>query len=207
MEEMAGAPKEAMGFRTPGEKTKYEVQRLENAGARTFQNKIKQFEEQEAEPLYNALLELARRNITSTTAIRVFDDEFKSASFLDLSPEDITGIGRIKPIGARHFSEQAELVQNMTALAQSNLWPWVMPHFSSVVGAKMFEQAFNLEDYEMVLPFVALSEQAEAQKIQQTSEEQIAMQGQTASGMGNDFDVNPMEQQQMQAQMQAAQAQ
>src|SRR6202051_2357872 len=29
MEEMAGAPKEAMGFRSPGEKTAYEVQRLE----------------------------------------------------------------------------------------------------------------------------------------------------------------------------------
>src|SRR5690606_5105238 len=28
MEEMAGSPKEAMGFRTPGEKTAYEVQRL-----------------------------------------------------------------------------------------------------------------------------------------------------------------------------------
>ena len=40
MEEMAGAPKEAMGFRSPGEKTKYEVQRLENAASRIFQNKI-----------------------------------------------------------------------------------------------------------------------------------------------------------------------
>jgi len=36
MEEMAGAPKEAMGFRTPGEKTKYEVQRIENAASRIF---------------------------------------------------------------------------------------------------------------------------------------------------------------------------
>src|SRR5258705_1355205 len=45
MEEMAGAPKEAMGFRSPGEKTKYEVQRLENAASRIFQNKINQFEE------------------------------------------------------------------------------------------------------------------------------------------------------------------
>src|SRR5437879_6010137 len=55
MEEMAGAPKEAMGFRSPGEKTKYEVQRLENAAARVFQNKITQFEEQIIEPLLNAM--------------------------------------------------------------------------------------------------------------------------------------------------------
>jgi len=209
MEEMAGAPKEAMGFRTPGEKTKYEVQRLENAGARTFQNKIKQFDEQEAEPLYNALLELARRNITGVTAIRVFDDEFKSASFIDLSPEDITGVGRIKPIGARHFAEQAELVQNMTALSQSNMWPWVSPHFSSVVGAKMFEQAFNLEDYEMVMPYVGISEQAEAQKLSQTAQEQASIQSNTASGMNDDFDLGPDDQNAAQqiAMQQMAQAQ
>src|SRR5258708_9446601 len=77
MEEMAGAPREAMGFRTPGEKTKYEVQSLENAAARLFQNKIKQFEEQIIEPLLNAMLELARRNLTGPTVIKVFDDEFK----------------------------------------------------------------------------------------------------------------------------------
>ena len=33
MEIMAGAPREAMGFRTPGGKTKYEVQSLENAAS------------------------------------------------------------------------------------------------------------------------------------------------------------------------------
>src|SRR5690606_28387956 len=60
MEEFAGSPKEAMGFRTPGEKTAYEVQRLENAAARIFQAKIVQFEEQILEPLLNAMLELAR---------------------------------------------------------------------------------------------------------------------------------------------------
>jgi len=73
MEQMAGAPKEAMGFRSPGEKTKYEVQRLENASSRIYQNKINQFEEQVIEPLLNAMLELARRNMTDATTIRVFD--------------------------------------------------------------------------------------------------------------------------------------
>jgi hypothetical protein len=58
MEEMAGAPREAMGFRTPGEKTAYEVQRTENAYSRIFQSKIQQFEEQILEPMLNAMLEL-----------------------------------------------------------------------------------------------------------------------------------------------------
>src|SRR5258707_4270570 len=77
MEQMAGAPREAMGFRSPGEKTKYEVQRLENASSRIYSNKIKQFEEQEEEPLLNSLLELARRNLVGATTIPVFDNELK----------------------------------------------------------------------------------------------------------------------------------
>ena len=190
MEEMAGAPREAMGFRTPGEKTKYEVQRLENAAARVFQNKISQFEEDMIEPLLNAMLELARRNMTGVNTIRVFDDQFKIATFQELTVEDITGIGRIKPVAARHFAEQADLVQNITSLTGSNLWPTVQPHFSGVRLAQVIEKIFNIDDYQIVMPFVALSEQAEAQKFQNALEEQVHQSTMTASGQGHDFDMN-----------------
>jgi hypothetical protein len=191
MEESAGAPKEAMGFRSPGEKTKYEVQRLENAASRVFQNKIKQFEEQIVERLLNAMLELARRNLTGVTTIKVFNDDLNAASFKALTVEDITGIGRIRPIAARHFAEQAELVQNLTSLAGSQLWPTVQPHFSSIKLAKFFERAFNVEQEELVLPFVSISEQAEGQRLAQAMQEQNLQATQTASGMGEDFDLQP----------------
>ena len=191
MEVMVGAPKEAMGFRTPGEKTKYEVQSLENAAARIFQNKIKQFEEQIVEPLLNAMLELARRNMVGTTVITVFDDASKAQLFQELTVEDITGIGRIRPVAARHYAEQAQLVQNLTNLAQSNLWPVVQPHISGVNMAKMFERNFNLEDYHLVTPYIALVEQADGQKQAQVLEEQIHAQTMTASGIGHDYDLNP----------------
>lgn len=190
MEEMAGAPKEAMGFRTPGEKTKYEVQRLENAASRIFQNKIKQFEETIVEPIMNAMLELARRNLTGTTVIKVFDDELKAASFKSLSPQDIVGVGRIKPVAARHFAEQAELVQNLTSLSQSPLWANVQPHFSGVKLSKLFERIFNLENEEMIVPYVALSEQADAERQAQALQEQTLQATQTASGMGQDYDLD-----------------
>lgn len=190
MEEMAGAPREAMGFRTPGEKTKYEVQRLENAASRLFQNKIKQFEEEVVEPLLNAMLELARRNLTSATTIKVFDDEFKIASFQTLTVEDITGIGRIKPVAARHFAEQAELVQNLTNLTGSGVWPAVQPHFSGIKMAKLIEDVFDLSEYEIVMPYVALSEQADAQKQAQAHEENLAQYTDTATGMGDDYDLD-----------------
>jgi hypothetical protein len=208
MEEMAGAPREAMGFRTPGEKTKYEVQSMENAAARIFQNKTYQISEQVIEPSLNACLELARRHMTGATTIKVFDDEFNHASFQALTVEDITGIGRIKPVAARHFAEQAQLIQNLTNLSQSNLFPMLQPHMSSVKLAKLFEGIFNLGDHEIFLPYVALSEQAEAQKQMQALEEQVAMETQTASGIGEDFDLDPALMQQMQdQQMQMMQGQ
>jgi len=196
MEEMAGAPREAMGFRTPGEKTKYEVQRLENAASRVFQNKINQFEEQKVEKLLNAMLELARRNLTGSTVIKVFDDEFKVASFQELTVQDITGVGRIKPVAARHFAEQAELVQNLTSLTGSNLWPTVQPHFSGIKLAKIVEDIFDLKDYEVVVPYVALAEQADGQKQSNALEQQVMMDLNTASGIGGDYDLPPSEGQQ-----------
>lgn len=189
MEEMAGAPREAMGFRTPGEKTAYEVQRLENASSRLYENKIRQFEEQMLEPLLNAMIELARRNMVGPTTVKVFDDEFNMVSFQDLTVEDITGVGRIRPVAARHFAEQAELIQNLTSLTGSNLWPVIQPHYSGIKLAKLVEEALNLKDFELVTPYVALAEQADAQKHINALQQQIAMEAGTATGIGEDFDL------------------
>jgi hypothetical protein len=191
MEEMAGAPREAMGFRTPGEKTAFEVQQMQNASARLFQNKIKQFEEHVVEPLLNAMLELARRNLNSATTIKVFNDDYKIASFQTLGVEDITGIGRIKPVAARHFTEQSDLIQNLTNIANSPLWAFVQPHWSSVQTAKVLETVFNLQDYSMIIPNVFITEQAEQQKLIQSLQEQVQMSGMTATGMGEDYDMDP----------------
>lgn len=189
MEEMAGAPKEAMGFRSPGEKTKYEVQRLENAASRIFQNKINQFEEFILEPALNAMLELARRNMVNTTSIPVFDDEFKMQTFQSLSVEDITGVGRIKPRGARMFAEQAEAIQNLQGLTNSPMWQFVQPHWSAIKLAKFYEDIFNLSDYNMVVPYIALAEQADGQRQVQVLQEQLHQEMGTATGIGEDHDL------------------
>ena len=187
MEEMAGSPKEAMGFRTPGEKTAYEVQRLENAASRIFANKIAQFEEQILEPLLNAMLELARRNM-STASIRVIDDEYKTELFQQLSPDDITGNGRIRPIAARHFAEKAERVQNLNNFFNSAVGqdPDVKQHFSGMKVAKVFEDLLEIQDYELVQPFVRIAEQADAQRLIQAHQQQVAMENQTPAGISPD---------------------
>lgn len=189
MEEMAGAPKEAMGFRSPGEKTKYEVQRLENAASRIFQSKCTQFEKYFIEPLLNACLELAQRMLANGSLIRVFDEEYKIQVFKTLTKEDISGAGRIRSIAARHFAERADMIQNLTAFANSPLYQDVKPHISTIKLSEMVENLLEIEDYDLFRPFIAISEQADAQRIAQTNSEQVMMEAQTASGMGTDYDI------------------
>lgn len=190
MEEMAGSPKEAMGFRTPGEKTAYEVQRLENAASRIFQNKIKQFEEQILEPLLNDMLALAQQNLTSAT-IKVIDDEFKSEEFIKLTKEDISAVGRIKPIAARHFAEKAELIQNLNNLFNSAIGsdPEIKAHFSTIKMAQMLEELLGFEDYNIVQTNVRISEQAQAQSEMNAAVEQAGVEALTPAGIAeDDFD-------------------
>lgn len=191
MEEMSGSPREAMGFRTPGEKTKYEVQSLENAAGRIFQNKISHFEQHITENLLNAMLELARRNMTSAT-IRVFDDEFKIATFQNLSNMDITGNGRIRPIAARHFAEQSMMIQNLTNFYSSAIGQdqSVQMHFSSVRTAYLIEHLLDLKSWKIVEPFVRLTEQADQQRLSMAHEEAVQMEATTPTGFQpGDFDV------------------
>ena len=182
MEEMAGAPKEAMGFRTPGEKTMYEVQSLENSAGRIFQAKINQFEEQQVEPGLNAMLELAKRNMDSTV-IRVIDDEYKIEVFKNLSPSDITGAGRIRPVAARHFAEKAQRLQNISGLFNSPVGQMIMPHVSTVKMAQLADNLLEIEDWGVFQPYIQVVEQAEAQKMANAAQEEVLQQAQTPAGI------------------------
>lgn len=188
MEEFAGSPKEAMGFRTPGEKTAFEVQKLENAASRIFMSKVSQFEEQVLEPLLNAMLELARRNLSRAVSIPVFNPDFDVAIFQSLGPSDLVGSGKIKPIAARHFVEQSELIQNLSSFYQSGMGqdPQVLVHISGYGLAKLIEDNLNLKDYGIVQENIRLSEEANSRREAQAHMEKTQMEGVTPSGLTPD---------------------
>lgn len=196
MEEMAGSPKEAMGIRTPGEKTAYEVQRLENASGRMFQAKTEMFEEQMTEKLLNGMLEKARRYL-DPTEIGVFDDQYNVSIFTTLDARDITGNGKIQPVAARHFAEYAEKIQNITNFFNSKLGmdPAVTVHLSGIKTAQMVIDLLDLEGYDLVTPYIRLSEQQQAQNLSNTGQEQSMMQIGTPSGLTpGDHTTNPVPQ-------------
>ena len=187
MEELAGAPKEAMGFRTPGEKTAFEVQRLENAAGRIFATKTTQFESQFLEHLLNAMLELAVRKM-DPTSVRVTNEDTGSVPFVSLSPDDIRGAGRIRPIAARHFAETAERIQNITNFYSSAVGQdqSINQHISSIALARMFEELLEVKDYDIVEPYIRITENAEAQMLANQNEEDVLMATETPSGITPD---------------------
>jgi hypothetical protein len=181
MEEMAGAPKQAMGIRTAGEKTAFEVQTLQNAASRIFEHKTAHFERVFLEPILNAMLEISRRNMNTSDVIRTTDDASGLALFREITREDITAKGKIVPVGARHFSERARRVQNLQQLYQLKLQdPSVAAHMSGKEFARILAE--ELGESTLFSENVMVTEQLETQQAAQEAEmlnaEQLAMKEQ-----------------------------
>lgn len=176
MEQYAGAPREAMGIRSAGEKTAFEVQQLQNSAGRIFQEKISTFELELLEPALNGMLEVGRRNLDRTDVIRVMDDDLGVKQFMEITRDDITASGILRPIGARHFAAQAQMVQNLTQLSNTQIWAQISPHVSSIALAKTVEDLLNFGRYELVRPNVAVFEQQETQRMSGQASEDLMVE-------------------------------
>ena len=169
MEEMAGAPRQAMGIRTPGEKTAFEVQSLQNAASRIFEHKTAHFERVFLEPVLNSMLETARRYMNFSDTIKVIDDATGVAFFRDITKDDIIASGKIVPIGARHFAERARRVQNLTQLFQIKAAdPTVAAHLSGKEFAKIISE--ELGEASLFGENISIAEQLETQTQMQNAE-------------------------------------
>lgn len=194
MEELAGAPKQAMGIRTPGEKTKYEVQVLENGAGRIFQSKVNWFEKNIIEPLLNSMLEDARRHLTEKDQVKIVDPDTGAVEFLTITKEDITAKGRMYPMGARHFAAQAKFAQDLTTTMQLvQKMPTVAPHISGKAVAFALEHVLGWEAYGMVKPNIAIAEQMETKKLMNSAEQSIQQDNATPSNI-QPGDIPPNEQ-------------
>lgn len=173
MEEMAGAPRQALGIRTPGEKTAFEVQSLDNAASRIFQHKTIKFEKSVIEPLLNMFLESARRNLNGKDLIRVMDDDLGVIDFLEITKDDLTAKGKIRPIGARHFAARAQKLQNLVGIFSSPLRDIVLPHTSGKSMMAIIEDLLDVGRHELFKENIALVEAAETQKMMQQLQDEV----------------------------------
>jgi hypothetical protein len=181
MEMLAGAPREAMGIRSAGEKTAFEVQQLMTAAGRIFQHKTAHFERVFLEPILNAMLEASRRNMDYADTVRVLNDDTGLYFFEQITKEDIMANGKIVPMGARHYAERANRVQNLTQLYQLKLSdPTMAAHLSGKEFARLL--ADELGEPKLFAENITVTEQLETQRIateaevQFQEEQQIAME-------------------------------
>lgn len=177
MEELAGAPKQAMGIRTPGEKTKYEVQTLENAAGRIFQSKVSWFERNILESLLNGMLADAVANFEGVERIRTVDEDFGTELFEEITKEDLMANGKLYPMGARHFAEQAKFIQELAQTMQVvQTIPTVAAHISGKAVAKALEENMGWLNYGIVKDNAQVMEAAETQRLMNQAAEDIQVE-------------------------------
>ena len=170
MEELAGSPREAMGIRTPGEKTAFEVNSLQTAASRNFQSRINQFESDFIDKIINAELELGREYLDGDDQIKVVDESTGVQEFLTITKDDLKVNGKLVPIGARHFARQQQLIANATQLIQlASQDEMVLQHFPSKKLAKMYEELLGLDDLDLYEEFGRVFEAQELQQLIQAA--------------------------------------
>ena len=187
MEEMAGAPKQAMGFRTPGEKTAFEVQMLENGANKVFLNKTSYFERVFLEPILNSMLETGRRLMGPSELISQVDEDFNVKNFRTITKEDITAKGKLRPVGARHFARNANIMQNLVQLSNTPLMQdqGVRAHISGKGIAKLMEELLDLEKFDLVRDNVAIEEDLETQQLASEAQQMLMEQRPPAEDLIN----------------------
>lgn len=178
MEEFAGAPKQTLGIKAPGEQTATEANILNTASSRIFQNKLTSLEETFLDKILNAEVEVARRNLNSSDVIKVVGDD-GLIDFVNVTKDDLLANGKLVPIGARHFSRQLQLTNNMSLLQQAIAQdPMMMQHFSSIKLAELWQELLDFDRMELVQPYIRVAENAELARNSDAASQQVESESQ-----------------------------
>lgn len=185
MEVYAGVPREVGGIRSPGEKTAFEVQQLQNAAQRMFNSKLVFLQRNLLERIVNDYVKQASLNMSEADIAEAVDEELGISIFLEIVPEDFSSNGRMMPVGARHYVERSRVVQEMSQLTQALAAdPEMRLHFSSVKMADMVSRSFDMEGFGIYEPYVRIVEGAEATRMTQAAQEDIQTEAGIPAGGG-----------------------
>lgn len=171
MEEYAGAPREAVGIRSPGEKTAFEVDQLMSRANRVFEYQTNIFSEF-LENLINAELEAAKQNLSGSDVVSILDKDFGIEQFVKITREDLRSNGKVVPVGARDAARKARLTSQLNMFYQTGMQdPEVMQHFPAKRVAEMWSEILDFETlYEA---YGRIPERLEAQRLQMAAQDMI----------------------------------
>lgn len=166
----ARLPLQLAGFRTPGEKTAFEVQSLNEGAFRGFINKAEQFEIELLEPMVRDEIEVGRDNLTSALQVATSDEE-GFVTMMTITQEDLKSNGVLVPYGARRFKRELQQMNMLYQLSNSQLGQYIGQHINTFNLAKVVERLGGFEQFVFIDKFAAIEEQREAQQLQATAEE------------------------------------
>lgn len=171
MEEYAGAPREAVGIRSPGEKTAFEVDQLMSRANRVFEYQTSIFSEF-LEQVINGELEAAKQNLSGSDIVSILNRDYGVEEFLKITREDLRSNGKVVPIGARDSSRKSRLTQQLNMFYSTGMQdPEVMQHFPAKKVAEMWAELLDFESlYE---PYGRIPERLEAQRLQMSAQEML----------------------------------
>lgn len=152
MEEMAGMPKEAMGFRTPGEKTAFEVSQLNTAASRLFNEKVHKFELEMLEPLLTLMIRIYISNPNRIIRLKKTSED-GVIDFIDVDLDTLQGEGRLVAIGSSTYTEKAQIAQTLMQLSNTALYqdPLVSNWINPEVVAKALIRSTGLDKFTDIL--------------------------------------------------------
>lgn len=152
MEEMAGMPKEAMGFRTPGEKTAFEISQLNTAASRIFNEKVRKFEMEILEPLLTLMLRVFAGNGARTIQLKQVAEN-GVVSFVDVDMNTLNTEGRFVATGSSTYTEKAQLAQTLMQMSNTALYadPLVSNWFDPKKVAQTLAYSTGLDKIDGIL--------------------------------------------------------
>lgn len=152
MEEMAGTPREAMGFRTPGEKTAFEISQLNTASSRLFNEKVRKFEKEILEPLLTLMIRIYMSDPSRVVKLKTLTPR-GAVMYEDVYLADLKALGRFVAVGSNTYTEKAKIAQTLMQLSNTALYqdPLVSNWIDPESTAKALIYATGLDKFDNII--------------------------------------------------------
>ena len=184
MEDLTHAPKESIGQRTPGEKTAFEVQLLDQGQNKTFRRKVKKFEREMLSPILNDILEQGRHHLDATDVAKTFTEDLGATKFLTVTATDLNGNGKLVARGATLFAEKANALQTLNGVLGSPSAGLLAPHVSRKKLATAVETLGSLDKFGLFTFGIGVQEDQEVQRLATKSQDQTQATALTQEEVG-----------------------
>jgi hypothetical protein len=190
MELYAGAPREAVGIRSPGEKTAFEVDSLMSAANRVFEYQTNIFSDF-LEAIVNGELELAKQNLSGSDVVSILNREYGVEQFVKITREDLRSNGKVIPVGARDSARKSRLAQQLQQFFATGMQdPEVLQHFPSRKIGSMWAELLDFE--ELFTPYGRIPERLEAERRNMAAQEMLQEESMIdPTGLSEEDNVQP----------------